>query len=391
MPTIVLLDTSLSMRRPTGKTNQEYSRHDLACRGIEWFFNYLEKYFPYEYTSFHTFSSTCETLQTFTRDYKQLKEKLTDIGFHDRTDLHAALTVIVDFVVIEWGSFVPCQLLIVTDASPGVKHQPDDLKKLQTNLPFSCKLNVVCIATQEELVQSSLLTSMNSVQRLCDTVGIAQSDIFIPGNPLSAESVKIAFKQLVKTHFQPFSSMLKCGHLHSRVGLTPSPSMYKTNANIVVGPDYEFPRLDISFKDIEFPQEMTVCGFLDSSCIPAPPHYSRHFVLDPEEDKRSSEMDLKSPSNPVAPASENISETKKCMPSFRVLLHGSLKFESKTALLKLGYVHSTFMKCGNCSNYHCQTIYDVIDLQGELVWTTIFSNGIVKESQPCAVCSLPQV
>lgn len=340
MPTLVLLDTSLSMRRPATKTNQECSRHDLACRGLEWFFDYLKKCFPYEYTSFHTFSSSCETLQSFTRDYKQLKEKLIDIDFHDRTDLHAALTVVVDLFVSEWGSFAPCQLVIVTDASPGVKHQDVLRSKQVTNIPFSCQLNVVCVAAQEELMHTSLSTAKSSIQRLCDTVGITPSEIFIPRGALSADSVKGAFKQLATTHFQPFASLLKCGHLQSRVGLTPSPSMYRTKTDIVVGPDYRFPRLDKDFKNLEFPREMLVCGFLDNSCIPAPPHYSRHFVLDPEVDEKSLERDLRSPSS--ASVSDDILGTKGSVseeaqkPSFRVLLHGSLKCESKTALLKLG-------------------------------------------------------
>lgn len=346
MPTVVLLDTSLSMRRPATRTNYDCSRHDLACRGLEWFFDYLGKCFPYEYTSFHTFSSSFETLQTFTRDYKLLKEKLVGITFFDRTDLHAALTAIVDLVVAEWGSFAPCQIVIVTDALPGVKHQDDIQSKLVTNIPFSCQLSVVCIATQEELVHSTLLTAKNGIQRLCDTVGVAPSEIFIPGGALGTESVKGAFKQLVKTHFQPFANLLKCGHLQSRVSLTPSPSMYKTKADIVIGAgaEYRFPSLDKALKNTEFPQEMLVCGFLDSSCIPAPPHYSRHFVLDPDVDDKSLERDIKSPSfnSNTASASDDISAAKSSTsedmqkPSFRVLLHGSLKCESKTALLKLG-------------------------------------------------------
>ena len=341
MPTVVLLDTSLSMRRPASRSNSEICRHDLACNGIEWFFEYLRKCFPYEYTSFHTFSSSLETLQPFTRDYALLKGKLPEITFHDRTDLHSALITTVEYIVSEWGSFAPCQLVIVTDASPGVKHQDDMQGKQTICMPFSCQISTVCIATQEELMRTPSPTAKSNVERLCDTAGIMQAQVFIPVGALSAESVKGAFKQLVRAHFQPFASMLKCGHLQSRVSLSPSPSMHKSKQDIVIGPDYKFPSLDKVFKNLEFPQEMIVCGFIDNCNIPAPPHYSRHFVLDPDVDRKILELELKSPllgSSALAlpdDAKGSMSEESQ-KPSFRVLLHGSLKCESKTALLKLG-------------------------------------------------------
>ncbi len=338
---MVLLDTSLSMRRPSNKANIEVSRHDLARDGVLWFFDYLKKCFPLEYTSFHTFSSNCETLHPFTRDYAQLKEKLTDISFYDRTDLHSALVTVIEFVVSEWGSFAPCQFVIVTDASPGVKHQDDMQGKLMVTMPFSCQISVVCVATQEELIRTSSSTAKNSVERLCDTIGVVQNQVFIPNGSLTSESVKGAFKQMAKSRFQPFSSLLKCGHLHSLVSLTPSPSMYSSSRDIMVGPDSKFPSMDTSIKGHDFPPEMHVCGFIDNCSIPAPPHYSRHFVLDPDVDRKILEQELKSPT--FGPSTPSMSDESKSLaseeaqkPSFRVLLHGSLKCESKTALLKLG-------------------------------------------------------
>ena len=339
MPTVVLLDTSLSMRRPASKSNCDISRHDLASSGIEWFFEYLGKCFPLEYTSFHTFSSSSETLHPFTRDYAQLKEKLTDITFHDRTDLHSALVAATEYVVSEWGSFAPCQLVIVTDASPGVKHQDDLQGKQIVNVPFSCQSSVVCVATQEELMRLPSSGAKSNVERLCNTAGVTQAQVFIPtSGPLTVESVKGAFKQMVKTHFQPFSTVVKCGHLQSRVSLTPSPSMYGSKSDLVIGPDHKFPSLNSLLRNLEFPQEMLVCGFLDNCSIPAPPHYSRHFVLDPETDRKTMDLELRSPTLSSGGSDDNkvVSPEDTQKPSFRVLLHGSLKCESKTALLKLG-------------------------------------------------------
>lgn len=335
MPTVVLLDTSLSMRRPASKTRLDETRHSLACKGLEWFFEYLNKSFPYEYTSLHAFSSGCETIASFTRDYKHLISKLADIPFYDRTDLHSALSTVVEVVVAEWGAFAPCQVVVVTDGSPGVRHQDVFHRKPVLSVPFSCQLSVVCVGTQEELTDSNM-------QRLCETADVTPSEIFVPSAPLSVESIRRAFREVAKTCFVPFVSVLKCGHLQSKVSLSPSPTMCKANYDIVISAENKFPKLEEGLGKAQFPDKMDICGFLDNSSIPAPPHYSRHFVLDPEVDEKCLEQGsaLLSPtasSHEDKPAGTPMEEMQK--PSFRVLLHGSLKCESKSALVKLGLVH----------------------------------------------------
>lgn len=339
MPTVVLLDTSLSMRRPASKTNQDETRHGLACKGLEWFFEYLNKSFPYEYTSLHTFSSGCEILSAFTRDYKELKSKLVDIPFYDRTDLHEALVAVVAAVVAEWGAFAPCQIVLVTDGSPGVRHQDSPHRRPVLSIPFSCQLSVVCVSTRDEIIESHM-------QRLCETADITPSEVFVPAGPLNTESIKGAFKEVAKACFLPFVSVLKCGHLQSKVGLAPSPTMIRAKYDIVISSEHKFPKLDESLGNVPFPNKMDICGFLDNTAIPAPPHYSRHFVLDPEVDDKLLEQDptvsVLSPTlssngedvKPVVMGSQATEEAQK--PSFRVLLHGSLKCESKSALVKLG-------------------------------------------------------
>lgn len=321
------------MRRPASRAKaEEETRHSLSCRGLQWFFDYLNSFFPYEYTALSTFSSNCETIAGFTRDYGSLKEKLADIPFQDRTDLHSALITAIDIVVAEWGTFAPCQIVVVTDGSPGVRHQDSYLHHKQVMcVPFSCKLNVVCIATHDELLASSSSSSQSCLQRLCETADITPSEAFFPTGTLNTESVKGAFKQLAKACFQPYMGTLKCGHLNTRISLTPSPAMQTAKFNIVINAEHKFRRVDENLGSLQFPSEMLICGFLDNSCIPAPPHYSRHFVLDPVTVEQ--ESDLLSPTE-KRPATSNSEEALK--PSFRVLLHGSLKCESKSALLKLG-------------------------------------------------------
>lgn len=334
MPTLVVLDRSLSMRRPASRENRGQTRHDLACRGLEWFFNYMAECFPLEYTCLLSFSSSCDVLHPFTRNYDQLREKLEDVTVLDRTNLHEALLALSDVMIGEWGPFAPCQAVVVTDGAPGVRHQDSAARRqLGLNFPFPIQLHVVCVAPREELVQPQWASKMD---RLCETTGLSQSDIFVPASPLSTETVLGAFRQLTKAYFTPFSLSLKCGHLQSRVSLVPSPSMYMSKFDLGISPEVKFPPLDSCLDNPLYPDEIVICGFLDTSCIPVPSLYARHFVLDPPSSSEETARTL-------SPTSQNgqkrqqtdpVNESQK--PSFRVLLHGALKMESKAAIVKLG-------------------------------------------------------
>ncbi len=334
MPTVVLLDRSLSMRRPAGRDEPDHTRHSLACAGLEWFFDYLSQCFSLEYTSLLTFSSVCDVVVPFTRDYAQLKEKLNEVTVLDRTDIHNALVVMVEVMIAEWGVFAPCQVVLVTDGCPGVKHQDETHKKQQTLcLPFPCQLHVVSMATMEELRRPSWASKM---EKLCSITGVTQSELFIPSGHLSVASVQATFKQLVKVHYRPYTGILRCGHLQSKICLMPSPDMYRSRFDLRVTPDQKFPKLEDAFASVPYPREFSVCGFVDLNCLSYPPVYARHFVLDPEAEERSMErkwLDTggrRGSESAVGPSDEGQK------PSFRVLLHGSLKCESKAAVVKLG-------------------------------------------------------
>lgn len=330
MPTVVLLDRSLSMRRPAGRDSPEHTRHSLACAGLEWFFDYLAQCFPLEYTSLLTFSSVCDTAVPFTRDFAQLKEKLSEVTVLDRTDIHNALVVTIETVIAEWGAFAPCQTILVTDGSPGVKHQ--DKKQQALCVPFPCQLHVVCVASREELLQPSWASKM---EKLCSVTGVMQSEVFLPSGHLGVDSVQTVFKQLARAHYRPYTGILRCGHLQSRICLTPSPDMYKSRFDLAVSLEHKFPKLEEAFDSVPYPWELSVCGFLDASCLCSPPVYARHFVLDPEVEERTKAGKLLSSGGRKGSESAASSEEGQ-KPSFRVLLHGSLRCESKVAIVKLG-------------------------------------------------------
>ena len=359
MPTVFLLDRSLSMRRNVSRDHSELTRHDLACRGLEWFLRYMKSTFPLEYTSLLSFSSQCDVMVPFTREYERLIEALGKITVLDRTELLSGLLGLVEVMVFEWGAFAPCQAVLVTDGMPGVRHQDESHKRSRLNMVFPCQLHVVCVATRHEL---SLLASngQTRLQQLCTTAGIPETNVFLPPAPLSVESVLSTFRQLAKNHFQPFHGTLKCGQLRSRISLVPSPSMHKSTFAIQVAPDQQFLRLEEGLHGQKYPTEISVCGFLDISSMSTPPFYARHFILDPNESPSSSNSGsggsemvatptILSPKTPTPSGSggssggggggegsteKKVEDSQK--PSFRVLLHGSLKCESKTALVKLG-------------------------------------------------------
>ena len=331
MPTVVILDKSLSMRRPASKENLD-SRHSLACKGLEWFLNYIGVCFPLEHTSLLAFSSTCDVVVPFTRDYDLLKSKLDEVTVQDRTDLHAALVTMVETMLAEWGSFAPCQAVLVTDGSPGVRHQDAVYKKLPPCIPFPCQLYVVCIATNDEPLWAS------RQNLLCEVTGITSSEVYVPSVPLGVTTVRETFKRLAGTHFRPYSGILKCGHLLSNIGLSPPPSVLRSKLPISISLESRYPSLDESYPNLQYPKEMVICGFLDIASLPVPPILTRHFVTDSEVDSKALDSMLQ-PSGKaddtaaVVPPKQDDTESGK--PSFRVLLHGSLKSDSKVALVKL--------------------------------------------------------
>eukprot|EP00731_Ephydatia_muelleri_P016795 Em0009g1219a len=330
MPTVVILDKSLSMRRPASKENL-HSRHSLACKGLEWFLNYIGMCFPLEYTSLLAFSSACDVVVPFTRDYELLKSKLDEVTVQDRTDLHAALVTMVETMLAEWGSFAPCQAVLVTDGSPGVKHQDAVYKRQPPCIPFPCQLYVVCVATNDEPQWAS------RQNQLCELTGITGSEIFVPSGPLGETTVQETFKRLVAVHFRPYSGVLKCGHLSSNIGLSPPPSVLRSKLPVSISLESRYPSLDESYPNLQYPKEMVICGFLDIVSLPVPPILTRHFVTDSEVDSKTLDNFLqalgKVEDSPIVPPKQDDSESGK--PSFRVLLHGSLKCDSKVALVQL--------------------------------------------------------
>ena len=331
MPTVVVLDCSLSMKCPVDRKAPNSASHlALAVDGITWFFDYLADRFPLEYTAILSCSSVCKILGTFSRDYQKLKAKLDGITVSDKTDLRLAISTAVETVIGEWGAFIPCQIVVVTDGKPGMVRSVRGASAKPLLIPFPCQLHVVTLADPEEL------TKRNTVGVLCNNLGISPMDIVRPSGPLTPESVIKLFKQYSEKYFVPYHGKLICGELLSKISLAPSPLAHTSNCNIVVGHNNTYAKLD--GLNGKFPTELNVCGFVDVSNIHAPPVLSKHLVLDEDPILSEPESDTggakpcKQKKLENGTAAEN-DESKK--PSFRVLFHGSLKINNLLALIQL--------------------------------------------------------
>lgn len=269
MPTVILLDVSLSMCRPIFSSD-EYQRRNLALHGLNTLIDYLAANQRLEFTMLVQFSSLWEVLVPFTRDYDKLKAALTSVDSFDKTFIEGVLSGITPIVIEEWGAKIPCQVVLVTDGAlgvgPGCLLDSLQTKDFRTNtesefpLPFSfpAQLHVVLLAEQTDF---HLQNSLSVFQKLIDCNNGAGS-LWVPEGDLSLDSVQKCFTRLLETHFCPFHSVLRCGHFTSNVNMFPPPQQY-TNHNQEV------------IKQHKLSEDIILCGFIDVADVSSPAVISR--------------------------------------------------------------------------------------------------------------------
>ena len=334
MPTVVLLDVSLSMLRrvQTADDQDNLQRRHLAIRGLYTFFDQLSIKFKLEFTALVAFSSLWEIVVPFTRDYESLKQGCMSVDVYDKTCFENAFSGVVGHVIEEWGATVPCQVVLVTDGSVGSGY--GSLKNLLEGggdrsadqpcplpFPFPSKLHVVCIGTQPETAGN-----LASFQMLCDLNGEGGS-VYVPDAPLSVQSVQNMFTRLVQTHYVNYEGDLLCGHLKSKVSLSPPPDFsFSWNSML----DEKNSKSKLKEKLKRFPNELSICGFLDLSDIGNPPCLTRHLVI-PLGSLADDKLEL----DRNAEGGKDTAEEDGKVPSFCVLLHGSLKVEKMVAIVQI--------------------------------------------------------
>lgn len=324
MPTVVLLDVSLSMLKTVEENEQQgdasINKRLLAIRGLYSFFDYLSLNCKLEFTALIAFSSLWEIAVRFTRDYDELKEGCMSLGTYDKTFLGNALNGVCSLVIKEWGCSVPVQLVVVTDGNFGGATTVEDVlnnrlgemadNSCTTPLPFPCIMHLVCMSTFED----SSPATMKLLQDLIEMCGHG-GGIYLLDSPVGVHSAQEAFKRLAHDHYSPYNGTLSCGHLTSAVTLYPPPKKTPKAYHRTMNTELEQP----------FPDEIKIVGFLDAIDLGSPPSLTRHLVL---------------PTRSSSHGSQGNSDADGKEPSFCVLLHGSLKVEKMVAFVQLGYVSS---------------------------------------------------
>ncbi|XP_049787030.1 integrator complex subunit 14 [Schistocerca cancellata] len=341
MPTVIVVDVSLSMTRPVAlpESGEVYTRHNLAIHGINTLLDYLAVHSKLEFVALIAFSSLYEIVSPFTRDFDTIKSKLQQLEEFDKTCVETALHGVNRLILSEWGSATPCQVVLVTDGSPGVgplslKHSLSTLGQRDFATPFPlpfsfpCKLSVMCIAPPDD---PSLQLGLPLYSRLVELAGL-DSCVHVPEAALTISSVQAMFQKLAEANFASFQGTLKCGNLGSRIILSPAPQPFNKAT------DFEYIKRNIS-------DTIEVCGFIDVADVGSPMAISRHLVLPHGSGKMEEADGISTVMKSEGDSDDDSGVDEGKVASFCVLLHGALKVENMAALCLLakdwfGFVYS---------------------------------------------------
>ncbi|CAG2223853.1 Integrator complex subunit 14 [Mytilus edulis] len=339
MPTVIALDVSLSMCRPVQipDCTEEYQRRNLAIHGINTLLDHFSSSCRLEFVSMVVFSYLWEQLVPFTRDFESIKTALSKSETYNTTCIEGAITGIRQLLYDEWNASTASQVILVTDGSIGVGQKslknslqnwdqrdpkvPEDQFPLP--FPFPCKLHIAIVGNPND---ADIKSSMPYFEKLIEINGQG-GEIFTPDNILNLKSVQTMFEELGEKYYSPYHGALHCGNFKCPIQLFPAPEPYdKTD-------EFEHISVDIS-------KTLEILGFLDIADVASPPMLSRHLVL-PMSTKNIKKMEeSKQENGEVEKENENEEEPASTedgkVPSFTVLLHGSLKVEGMVALTQVG-------------------------------------------------------
>lgn len=318
MPTVIVLDVSLSMAQPilVPETGETFTCLQLAIHGINSLLDYLSLYCKLEFVALVTFSSLYDVVSPFTRDFDTLKSKLAVLEEFDQSRLEPVLSGVNRLVLSEWGSTTPCQVILVTDGSTRRSFNIDTLTKPGSPLPLPFPGKLVVVTVAQPGPPNPILHKL--VEMASGDGSVLQLD-----SPMSPHSLYNLFQKLAETNYSSFSGMLKCGNLVSKVILSPTPMPYTKIT-------------DFECQTYSMGNEVEVCGFIEIAQVGSPAAVSRHLVL-PHPGSGPKQQ----PAPPLVKiepldSDDEAGPDEGKTPSFCVLLHGALKVENMAALCQVG-------------------------------------------------------
>lgn len=322
MPTLILIDSSLSMLRPANKPSSEvgtpesrdndvFELMDLAKWGIDLLLGHIEKAYKMEHVAILSYGCQCDLVCPFTRDISELRAKITTIDSSDSSNPISGLKGMVNYVMEAWGNSANVNVIVVSDGGTGYgkkslshylenKHLLD--REILFPLSFPGTFNIVLVNHLEE-IQNEL----SNFEKLVELTGLP-GQVFVPsqtqpGSQLTRNCVEKCVQTVIDTHFKPFVGKLTMGdELNVQITLCPPPTKYKKVK--------EFDKIEAEIEDV-----LDIKGFLTLADVASPPVVSRHLIL---------------PFSPNTPYEEDSRTPNLC-----VLLHGALKTSSLCALVQV--------------------------------------------------------
>ena len=323
MPTIILIDSSLSMLRPAVKPSDKpqetagdegYQLMDLAKWSVDYLLNHLEKIYKLEHVAVLAYANQCDLIVPFIRDIPEARAKVTTIDCFDSSNIISGLKGLVNFVVEQWGNTAQINVFIVTDGGQGQGNKSfksymenKGLLEREILLPFSFNgtMNILLVNHLDEISDSITL-----YEKLIERTGL-KGQVLVPTEfgSLNRASVEKCVQSLLDTHYKPFVGKMTMGdELASQITLCPPPSKYKQTK--------EFQTIEAQIDD-----QLDIKGFLTMADVASPPVVSRHLIL---------------------PYSNLSSEDDSRTPNLCVLLHGALKVASLCALVQVSKTKNWF-------------------------------------------------
>lgn len=175
MPTIFLLDNSLSMSKNEYELNEKLiTKRELSHSIIKRIVQHISSTDKFEYFALVAYSSTAQVVSEFTRDQAKFFEQLDTLKIGDVGYLDVGLNAVNDLVIDEWACFSNIQVLLITNnvdnlRSNSVKTIATRLKEnkailgeyfLSNGVDFDEKLHFNSILG-EDLLKSNFYTSLN--------------------------------------------------------------------------------------------------------------------------------------------------------------------------------------------------------------------------------------
>ncbi|OXA59380.1 von Willebrand factor A domain-containing protein 9 [Folsomia candida] len=299
MPTVIVLDVSLSMCRPVPSAaapdtpeDEIPTRRTLAIEVINQFLQHISTHCKLEFVTLITFSTLFEIITPFDRDLDAIRGELSSISTYDCTNYEAMLSGI----------------LLITDGSGGFG--PGCLKdaiKSAKHFPFPAKMNIITLSDTGE---KNYTEGCQMLQRLID-VTCGDGMVYFPENHLTSKGCSSALSKLCAKDFTPYKGFLRCGNLVSKITLCPPPQPFVSRSDE---------------KRYDFSEAIDIVGFIEGNDLSSPAAHSRHLLL-------PLKSDCTFPSSKSEDSEEDIDGKT---PNFCVLLHGALKVDNKCALVEVG-------------------------------------------------------